>query len=58
VDQVQLVQKLMGVGIDGIIYGLDGYPYGGSATQTLEQIRSSLAHNGGYKYADINDNPW
>ncbi|CAJ0551428.1 Ff.00g113580.m01.CDS01 [Fusarium sp. VM40] len=58
VDQVQLVQKLMGAGIDGIIYGLDGYPYGGSATQTLAQIRSSLAQNGGYKYADINDNPW
>jgi hypothetical protein len=48
----------MGAGIDGIIYGLDGYPYGGSATQTLAQIRSSLAQNGGYKYADINDNPW
>ncbi|KAF4440826.1 Phospholipase D [Fusarium acutatum] len=58
VDQVQLVQKLMGVGIDGIIYGLDGAPYGGSATQALAQIRSSLAQNGGYRYAGISDNPW
>lgn len=58
VDQVQLVQKLMGVGIDGIIYGLDGAPYGGSATQALAQIRSSLAQNGGYRYAGIGDNPW
>ncbi|KAF4335364.1 phospholipase D [Fusarium beomiforme] len=58
VDQVQLVQKLMGVGIDGIIYGLDGAPYGGSATQALAQIRSSLAQHGGYRYADISDNPW
>ncbi|KIL84554.1 hypothetical protein FAVG1_12079 [Fusarium avenaceum] len=56
--QVQFFQKMMGAGIDGIIYGLDKYPYGGSATQTLVQIRSSLAQNGGYKYADINDNPW
>ncbi|CVK91324.1 uncharacterized protein FMAN_09467 [Fusarium mangiferae] len=58
VDQVQLVQKLMGVGIDGIIYGLDGAPYGGSATQALAQIRSSLAQNGGYRYAGVSDNPW
>ncbi|KAF5617045.1 phospholipase D [Fusarium tjaetaba] len=58
VDQVQLVQKLMGVGIDGIIYGLDGAPYGGSATQALAQIRSALAQNGGYRYAGVSDNPW
>ncbi|RBQ77403.1 hypothetical protein FVER14953_01715 [Fusarium verticillioides] len=58
VDQVQLVHKLMGVGIDGIIYGLDVAPYGGSATQALVQIRSSLAQNGGYRYAGISDNPW
>ncbi|KAF5688662.1 hypothetical protein FDENT_4747 [Fusarium denticulatum] len=58
VDQVQFVQKLMGVGIDGIIYGLDGAPYGGSATQALAQIRSSLQKNGGYRFAGTSDNPW
>ncbi|PNP79419.1 hypothetical protein FNYG_07254 [Fusarium nygamai] len=56
-DQVQLVQRLMGVGIDGIIYGLEG-PYGGNSTQALAQIRSSLVQNGGYRYAGISDNPW
>lgn len=58
VDQVLLVQELMGVRIDGIIYGLDGAPYGGSATQALAQIRSSLTQNGGYQYAGMGDNPW
>ncbi|KAG9499625.1 hypothetical protein J7337_008084 [Fusarium musae] len=57
VDQVQLVHKLMGVGIDGTIYGLDGAPYGGSTT-ALVQIRSSLARNEGYRYAGTSDNPW
>ncbi|KAJ4264387.1 hypothetical protein NW762_005585 [Fusarium torreyae] len=58
VNQVQLVESLLNVNIDGIIYGLGGAVYGGSAGQAPSQIRSSLAKHSEYYYAGKNDYPW
>ncbi|KAM0544707.1 hypothetical protein ACHAPJ_011694 [Fusarium lateritium] len=58
VNQVQLVESLLNVNIDGVIYGLGGAVYGGSAGQALSQIRSSLAKHSEYYYAGKNDYPW
>ncbi|KAH6876393.1 phospholipase D [Thelonectria olida] len=52
--------KLLGVGVDGIIYGLGGGLYGGSvATQAAKELRGSLAkYSGSYYLAGKDDFPW
>ncbi|CAM1508753.1 Fc.00g056010.m01.CDS01 [Cosmosporella sp. VM-42] len=53
------MDALMGVGVDGIIYGLGAALYGGAASQAAEDLRSSLGrHSTTYYLAGVNDSPW
>ncbi|KAF5004995.1 hypothetical protein FDECE_8520 [Fusarium decemcellulare] len=58
--QTQYTDSLMNVGVDGVIYGLGGAVYGGSATQAAHEIRSLLSGKYSSKYylAGRDDKPW
>ncbi|RYC79541.1 hypothetical protein BFJ63_vAg17577 [Fusarium oxysporum f. sp. narcissi] len=57
--QTQYVEALLRVGVDGVIYGLRGADYDGSAAQAAKEIRNSLEkYSDRYYLAGKDDNPW
>jgi hypothetical protein len=57
--QSSYTEKLMGVGVDGIIYGLSGGLYDGAASQAAKELRTSLGkYSGNYYIAGKDDFPW